>query len=87
MEINSFKGGDILWDSKRGIGYLLLNYKHDYPFNICIPYAEVEPIVKSHIDTYGYVTRLLAGDFKRLEKVTYKEAVKRAKTMKVLYGR
>lgn len=83
---NEFKGGDILWDQTRGIAYLLLNYKHDYPFNICIPYAEVHPIVKSPIDSYGYVTRLLAGDFKRLEKVTYKEAVKRQRAMKVLYG-
>lgn len=83
----SFKGGDILWCNKRGVAYLLLNYKIDDAKGIHIPYAEIEILLKSPVDNYDYVTRLLAGDFKRLEKITYLEAVKRHRTMKVLYGR
>ena len=87
----SFKGGTILAD-KIGNAFLML---HDVRFDVVsfstgviIPYAECEVIFKSPLEGRGSgITRLLAGDFKRLDQVTWDQAQRRNAAMTILYAK
>lgn len=87
----NFKRGTILAD-KIGNAFLML---HDVRFStvsfsadVIIPYAECEVIFQSPLEgRASSITRLLAGDFKRLEVLTYPEAERRNGAVQVLYGK
>lgn len=87
MDKNEFKGGDIL-ANKDGDAYLLLNYKLDDTKYGVIPYADVHILFQDprRIEPISGYFRLLAGDFKRMDRVTYKQAERRNAVIQVLYG-
>lgn len=91
VNLIKFKGGTIFAD-KIGNSFLILHdVRHDVISllnGVVIPYAECDVIFQSPLEgRASSVTRLLAGDFKRLDVVTWAEAERRNAAMKVLYGR
>lgn len=93
MALN-FKRGDILIDRYCNTFLLLTDLKmdkyhgenHGNKYTIDIPYAEIEVLFKPLYPDMK-LTRLIGGDFKRLEKVTYKEAERRYATATILYSK
>lgn len=89
MELPNIKGVDILVD-KMGNAFLVLKYGLDVvsmTTNIIIPYAEVDILFKSPLTPDINITRLLAGDFKRVKKMTYPEAERSNATAHILYSK
>lgn len=88
MDKNEFKGGDIL-ANKDGDAFLLLNFKWDTYETVAIPYAEVEVLFQDprRKEPISGHYRLLAGDFRLLDRVTYKQAERRNAVIQVLYGK
>lgn len=90
VNLPQFKGGDILVDKHSNVFLLLHDVRYNivsFHNNIIIPYAEIEILLKSPLTPDINITRLLAGDFKRCQKMTYPEAEKRNGAVQVLYGK